>query len=187
MHSAEDDGEQAIARTRRWVERAVIGLQLCPFAGAVQGQGRAHYSVSPARGHRDLLEDLGRELERLDVMPARERETTLLIAPHAMQDFIEFALFLPAAEKLLRDRRLDGSYQVASFHPGYVFSDLDADDPANCSNRSPYPTLQLLRQASVGAVMRGESDAEAIFSANIERLRDLGMDGWRALDVGPPR
>lgn len=186
MHLA-DGRADALARTRRWVERAVIGLGLCPFAASVQRQGRVHYVVSEASGHRELLDDLSRELERIDMTDAAQRETTLLIVPGAMREFVEFAMFIPVAERLLRDRRLDATFQVASFHPDYVFSDLEPGDPANCTNRSPYPILQLLRQASISAVMESEADARQIYDANMHRLRQLGMDGWKDLDVGPAR
>lgn len=184
MLSADQRRAQVISDTARWVERAVIGMGLCPFAGAVQRQGRVHYAISGAQDPRALLEDLAVELDDLRAVSPRERETTLVVIPDAMSEFVEFVLFLPAAEKLLRDRRLQDDFQIASFHPHYVFADLQAHDPANCSNRSPHPTLQLLRQASVAAVMHDASDAEAIYAANIHRLRLLGMEGWNALDVG---
>jgi uncharacterized protein len=177
--------EAAISDTRNWLERAVIGLNLCPFAKAVHVKGQVHYAVSEAPEPRALLGDLAYELQALLALDAAVRETTLLIAPGCLQDFLDFNDFLPPAERLVRKRRLDGVIQLASFHPGYRFEGTDADDIANFTNRSPYPTLHLLRESSIDRAVQAFPQAEAIFEANIQTLRSLGQEGWQALDVGP--
>jgi uncharacterized protein len=131
------------------------------------------------------LGDLAYELQALLALDAAVRETTLLIAPGCLQDFLDFNDFLPPAERLVRKRRLDGVIQLASFHPGYRFEGTDADDIANFTNRSPYPTLHLLRESSIDRAVQAFPQAEAIFEANIQTLRSLGQEGWQALDVGP--
>jgi hypothetical protein len=173
--------------TRNWLERAVIGLNLCPFAKAVHVKGQIHYAVSEATDARQLLADLGGELDALVASDARVRETTLLIAPHCLANFLDFNHFLERAEKLVRKRALEGVIQLASFHPGYQFEDTDAGDIENFTNRSPYPTLHLLREDSIERAVDAFPEAEAIYEANIETLRGLGPEGWAALRVGPSK
>ena len=173
--------------TRNWLERAVIGLNLCPFAKAVHVKGQVHYAVSEATEPRQLLADLGAELDALVARDARERETTLLMAPHCLADFLDFNDFLASAERLVRKRGLEGVIQLASFHPHYQFAGTDAGDIENFTNRSPYPTLHLLREDSIERAVAAFPEAEAIYEANIETLRGLGPDGWAALRVGPSK
>lgn len=177
--------DRVVADTVRWLERAVIGLNLCPFAKAVHVKGQVHYAVSPASNEQDLLEDLARELDALERIPAQERDTTLLMAPHCLADFLEFHAFLPRGEKLIARRGLEGVIQLASFHPRYQFAGSDAEDITNYTNRAPYPTLHLLREASIDRAVQAFPHAEAIYEANIETLHRLGREGWRALGVGP--
>jgi len=174
-----------VQATRNWLERAVIGLNLCPFAKAVHVKGQVHYAVSEATQPLQLLADLGAELDALVACDARERETTLLMAPRCLPDFLEFNDFLPRAERLVRKRRLEGVIQLASFHPGYQFEGTEAGDIENFTNRSPYPTLHLLREDSIERAVAAFPEAEAIYEANIETLRRLGPEGWALLDVGP--
>jgi hypothetical protein len=173
--------------TRNWLERAVIGLNLCPFAKAVHVKGQVHYAVSEASDARQLLADLGAELDALVALDATERETTLLMVPNCLADFLDFNDFLARAEKLVRKRGLEGVIQLASFHPNYQFAGTDAGDIENFTNRSPYPTLHLLREVSIERAVDAFPEAEAIYEANIETLRGLGAEGWAALRVGPSK
>lgn len=172
-------------QTRAWLERAVIGLNLCPFAKAVHVKGQIHYATSQAASAEELLADLGRELDGLMALDAMVRDTTLLIAPHCLHDFLDFNDFLAEAEDLLHDRGLDGLLQLASFHPQYQFAGTGQDDITNFTNRSPYPMLHLLREDSIERAVQAFPQPEAIYEANMQTLRELGHAGWQALDVGP--
>lgn len=181
-----DRDEEIIAATRTWLERAVIGLNLCPFAKSVHVKGQIRYFVSAAQTEDALLDDLERELKLLVDVAPEEIDTTLLITPEVLTDFSDFVSFLDLVEVVLRSQGLVGTLQVASFHPDYVFADAEPDDVANCSNRSPFPTLHLLREASLARATAAFPDASEIYQRNIDTLRELGPDGWRALGVGPP-
>ena len=173
-----------IDATTRWLERAVIGLNLCPFARAPHIQGRIRYAVSHARDTDALLDDLCGELQSLAAADPADCETALLIHPHVLGDFLDYNDFLDSADAAVETLRLDGVLQVASFHPHYQFADSAPDDIENASNRSPYPTLHLLREASVERAADALTDPDEIYRRNIETLRKLGSAGWRALDVG---
>lgn len=177
--------ESIVRDTRNWLERAVIGLNLCPFAKAVHVKEQIHYCVSAATTPRELLDDLAKEIDALVAMDAAARETTLLIAPGCLHDFIEFNIFLASGDRLIRQRGLEGVVQLASFHPEYQFEGTDADDITNCTNRSPYPTLHLLREESIARAVEAFPQPEAIYEANMETLHRLGREGWAALGVGP--
>jgi hypothetical protein len=181
------DAEEAIAATRRWVERAVIGLNLCPFAKAVHVKGLIRYVVSDARTPDALLEDLERELGRLADRGRDEVETTLIIHPHVLVDFLDYNDFLEQAEDAVDSLGLDGMIQVASFHPQYQFAGTAPDDIGNYTNRSPYPTLHLLREAGVDEAVAAFPDPEAIYEKNVETLERIGLAGWQALDVDAPK
>lgn len=159
----------------------MIGLNLCPFAATPWRQNRVRFQVSQAQSEQQLAEDLAEELLALLAADPLERETTLLIHPGVLVNFLEYNDFLDLADHLLEDLALGGVLQIASFHPQYQFADSDADDAANCTNRSPYPMLHLLREASIEAATKRLSDPDAIYQRNIETLRELGMDGWKAL------
>lgn len=169
----------AIETTRHWLENVVIGLNLCPFAGLPWRQGRVRFRLSEARTQPALAEDLAAELLFLHDADAAECETTLLIHPWVLDDFLDYNDFLDLADRLLEDLKLDGILQIASFHPDYQFADSAADDPANCTNRSPYPMLHLLREASIEAATAKLPNPDLIYERNIETLRQLGMEGWR--------
>ncbi len=171
----------AIAETQRWIERAVIGLELCPFARAPLVQHRLRMQVSHARDATRLLEDLREELRFLHAADPAHLETTLLIHPFVLEDFLDFNDFLDAADALLHELGLDGEIQVASFHPDYRFADTAADAMENFTNRSPHPTLHLLRESSIDRALASGIDTDAIYARNIETLRRLGADGWDAL------
>jgi len=172
---------QILAATRRWVERAVIGLNLCPFARAPFIRGRLHFRISHARDTDDLLADLREELEALQAADPNVRETTLLIHPHVLTDFYEYNDFLYAADAEVLALGLEGDLQIASFHPDYRFADTVADAVENFTNRSPYPMLHLLRESSIDIAVEALTDTDEIYRRNIETLRRLGADGWHAL------
>jgi len=173
--------DRALAETRAWVERVVIGLQLCPFARAPQVKGQVRYVVSEARDTAELLEQLIDELQRLAGASADEVETTLLVHPWVLTDFDDYNEFLAIAEAAVVEIDLEGVLQVASFHPRYQFAGTMPDDLGNATNRSPYPTLHLLREASIERALAAVPDPEAIFEANIATLEGLGAEGWAAL------
>ena len=184
-HSADD--EVVVQDTIRWLERAVIGLNLCPFAKGVHTKGQIHYVVSAATDARELLEALQRELEALAEISPEKRDTTLLMAPDCMADFLDFNDFLGLADDLVDAMDLGGILQVASFHPQFQFEGTAVDDVTNVTNRAPYPTLHLLREESIDRAVEAFPEAEAIFERNIDMLEELGAGGWAALDVGPRR
>ena len=183
--SAEFPPETVIADTVRWLERAVIGLNLCPFAKGVHTKGQIHYVVSEATDARGLLEDLQRELEALAEISPAKRDTTLLMAPQCLEDFLDFNDFLELVDELVEAMDLGGILQVASFHPRFQFDGTAEDDVTNATNRAPYPTLHLLREDSIDQAVEAFPEAEEIFERNIEVLERLGAEGWKALDVGP--
>ena len=173
--------DRVLAETRAWVERAVIGLRLCPFAPAPHAAGRVRYEVCAARDPHTLLLALASELTHLVASPPERLETTLLIHPHVLNDFLDYNDFLGEADDLVHGLGLEGEIQIASFHPQYRFAGSASDDIANATNRSPYPMLQLLREESVERALAGIARPEAIFEANIATLERLGADGWQAL------
>ena len=170
-----------IAETERWLQRAVIGLNLCPFAKAVHVRGQVRFVLSEAATPEALLEDLGAELLHLRDTPAAETDTTLIVHPRALGDFLDYNDFLEQADALVAELDLEGVLQVASFHPDYQFAGTGPDDVENFTNRSPYPTLHLLREDSVSRAVEAFPDPDAIVDCNVETLRRLGRDGWRAL------
>lgn len=179
--------EPALQDTRRWLERAVVGLNLCPFAKAVLVKGQVHFAATERDDPAGILEAFAQELDALLACDASERDTTLLVIPRGMDDFLGFLDVVAGAERLLRKRGLAGEVQVAHFHPRFVFAGTDEADVTNCTNRSPWPTLHLLREASIDRAVAAFPDASAIYEANMERLRALGPAGWDALEVGPSR
>lgn len=174
----------AVEETRVWLERAVIGLNLCPFAKSVHVKGQIHYAVSRAQTAPELLQDLVRELKELAAFDAAKRDTTLLIATDCLADFFDFNDFLALADQALRDLDLDGVLQIASLHPDFQFAGTAAQDITNFTNRSPYPTLHLLREDSIDRAVRAFPEASAIFERNMETMERLGVEGWAALRVG---
>ena len=177
--------ENAVADTRRWLERAVVGLNLCPFAKAVMARQQVHIAATGADDAAGVLAAFGHELDELLAREARERDTTLLVIARGMEDFLTFLDLTARAERMVRKRGLEGVVQVAHFHPRFVFAGAEEDDITNCTNRAPHPTLHLLREESVDRAVAAFPDASAIYEANMEALRRLGREGWDALDVGP--
>ncbi len=175
----------AIADTVRWLERAVIGLNLCPFAKGPHIKGQIHCAVSEAKGLEGLRDELIEQLQALQALPAEERETTLLIVPQMLRDFLDFNDFLDEADGVLQELDMEGEFQVASFHPDFQFADTKPDDITNCTNRSPYPTLHLIREVSIDRAVEAFPEAEMIYEANMATMEKLGLEGWKKLDVGP--
>lgn len=175
--------QQVIDDTRLWLERAVIGLNLCPFAKSVHVNERLRYVVSDATTEYELLQQLANELLFLQAAPPDKVETTLLIHPKVLNDFLDFNDFLEAADGTLEALEMQGDLQVASFHPDYQFEGTAPDEITNFSNRSPYPTLHLLRESSIEMAVATMKDTDAIYEANMATLQKLGLDGWRKLGL----
>jgi hypothetical protein len=171
--------------TQRWLERAVIGLNLCPFAKAVHVKNQVHYAVTAATAPDALLTLLTTELQALAAIDPQVRDTTLLVMPYAFPDFLDFNDFLPMADAVLARLDLEGMLQIAPFHPQFQFAGTQGDDITNYTNRAPYPTLHLIREASIDRAVQAFPEAEAIYEVNMATLAKLGLAGWQALDVGP--
>ncbi|MDQ3060525.1 MAG: DUF1415 domain-containing protein [Pseudomonadota bacterium] len=175
--------EEVLKQTRHWLEKAVIGLNLCPFAKAVYVKNQVRLVVSHARHADDLLEELDRELDLLVATAPEELDTTLLIHPTLFDDFLDFNDFLEVAEGVLDEHGLEGIVQLASFHPKFQFDGTELDDIGNYTNRAPFAMLHLLREASIDRAVEAFPQAEAIFEENIKTLETLGHDGWKALGL----
>ncbi len=175
--------QEVLEQTRLWLEKAVIGLNLCPFAKAVYVKNQVRLVVSHARHADDLLEELDRELDLLMATPAEETETTLLIHPTLFEDFLDFNDFLELAEGVVSEHGLDGVVQLASFHPRFQFDGTGPDDIGNYTNRAPFAILHLLREESVERAVAAFPEADAIFEENIRTLEKLGHEGWKALGL----
>jgi hypothetical protein len=175
------ENDEIISATRRWLQIAVVGLGLCPFAEGVYRGNRLRLRISEQRSASGLLEDLREELLGLSKAAPSECETTLLIHPWVLNDFTEYNEFLDACEALVAELDLVGEIQVASFHPLYQFAGTQADDIENYTNRSPFPMLHLLREDSVERAVAAVGDAEEIYLRNIRTLRALGHAGWQKL------
>lgn len=178
------DAAAVEADVRRWLERAVIGLNLCPFAKAVYAKEQVRIVVSDASTARALLEELGEELALLRDTPAERIDTTLLVHPQVLQDFLDYNDFLDDADGLVEALELDGVLQVASFHPDYRFADTAPDDAGNLTNRAPWPILHLLREDSLDRAVAAYPDPDGIIERNIATMRELGIEGFRRLLAG---
>ncbi len=175
--------EAVLLKTRHWLETAVIGLNLCPFAKAVYVKNQVRLVVSKARHADDLLEELDRELDLLVATPASEIDTTLLIHPTLFEDFLDFNDFLEVAEGVVDEHGLEGVIQLASFHPQFQFDGTEPDDISNYTNRAPFAILHLLREESVERAVEAFPNADAIFDVNITTLEKLGLPGWKKLGL----
>jgi hypothetical protein len=175
--------DEVVAHTRLWLERAVIGLNLCPFAKSVYVHERIRYVVSEARTTRPLVAELMSALQALDAADPALCETTLLIHPQVLTDFADYNEFLAQAEEAVAELGLEGVMQIASFHPAYQFDDAGPDDIENYTNRSPYPMLHLLRESSVERAVTTFPDTTEIYRNNIQTMRRLGREGWRRLGL----
>ncbi|WP_118185288.1 DUF1415 domain-containing protein [Paraburkholderia phosphatilytica] len=170
--------DEILQATRHWLTRAVIGLNLCPFAKSVHVKKQIRYAISEAVDMEGVLIDLETQLRALDEANAAEIDTTLLIVPRALGDFSDYNDCLFFADRLLRQLRLEGVLQIASFHPYYQFEGTDADDIENYTNRAPYPIFHLLREASIDRAVDAFPDAADIYERNQDTLRRLGHAGW---------
>ena len=176
------DDATILENTRRWIEKAVIGLNLCPFARAVYVKNQVRIVVSHARHLDAFLDELDAELTLLKETPADQIDTTLLVHPSLFPDFFVFNDFLNVVDDVVAEHELEGVIQVASFHQMFQFEEVELDDISNATNRSPYPTLHLLREDSVEkAIASDAGDAEKIVERNIATLKNLGAEGWQRL------
>lgn len=175
---------EVIDGTRRWIERAVIGLNLCPFAKGVYNKQQVRIVVSDATTESALLAELGEELQLLHETSPDLIDTTLIVHPHVLTSFLDYNDFLEVADGLVSQMDLEGVIQVASFHPDYQFAETEMDDVSNNTNRSPFPTLHLLREASIDRAVAAYPDPSVLFERNIEIVEDLGADGWARLLKG---
>ena len=181
MPKTAQDIPAIVQATQRWVERAVIGLNLCPFAKAVHVKGLIRYHVSLAEDEDQLLADLREELLRLAQCPATQIDTTVLVHPNVGEDFLHFNDFLDRAEACLAELDLEGVLQIASFHPQYQFAGTSAQDIENFTNRSPFASLHLIREDSIERAVAHYPDPDRIYEHNIQTLHALGHEGWQAL------
>lgn len=180
-HPGQTADAQYIAPVQEWLQRVVIGLNLCPFASRPTRAGLVRMAVSVARDEQALLDDLQQELERLAACPATELETTLLIIPHLLADFMDYNLFLNWVDQLVVRGGWEGEFQVATFHPHYQFEGTEPEDAENLTNRSPYPLLHLLREDSLEQMLERYPDSDNIPQANIRRMNKLSAAEKQAL------
>jgi uncharacterized protein len=181
MNTALNTFEDALNATRIWLERAVIGLNLCPFAKAVHVKQQIRWVVSQAASIEQLEADLTHELALLRDADPAQVDTTLLIHPQVLHDFFDYNNFLNVADALLKNLQLEGVIQIASFHPHYQFAGTAVDDVTNHTNRSPYPMLHLLREQSVARAVAATPDAADIYARNMHTMQQLGKQGWAQL------
>ncbi|WP_315139228.1 DUF1415 domain-containing protein [Achromobacter marplatensis] len=181
MISTSDAYANVVAETRDWLTKAVIGLNLCPFAKAVQVKDQIRFAVSDATDAEGVLTDLQDELALLAEADPEKIDTTLLIVPDALDDFLDFNDFEELSDRLLKRMRLVGELQVATFHPLFQFADTQPDDIENYTNRSPYPILHLLREDSIDRAVESFPDAAEIYEKNIDTMNKLGLEGWKKL------
>ena len=177
------EAESIIAATQRWLEKAVIGLNLCPFAKAVHVKKQIRYVVSVATTPEALLEELMNELRTLQDSDPEKIDTTLLIHPYVLTDFLDFNDFLDTVDIAVAEPEFNNEFQIASLHPQYQFAGTVPDDIENYTNRSPYPTLHLLREESVDRAVAAFPDADQIVDNNVETLKELGHVGWKRLGL----
>lgn len=173
--------DEIIAKTKEWLEKAVIGLNLCPFAKGAYIKNQIKFVISPAITIEELLNDLMFEMEHLANTDSDTTDTTLLIHPEVLADFFDYNDFLNTADIALSELNLDGVLQVASFHPDYQFAGTEKDDVTNYTNRSPYPILHLLREESVSKAIDSYPNVDEIPDKNIETLNKLGVGGFKKL------
>ncbi len=183
MGKDQTENQQVIANTQTWLQKAVIGLNLCPFAKAVYERKQIRFQVSSAVNKEQLLRDLLHELQFMARTDANEVDTTLLIHPGVLNDFLEYNDFLDTAEAAVVEMKLEGVIQIASFHPQYQFAGTEAEDISNYTNRAPYPTLHLLREDSVTRAVDSFAEVDSIPEKNIATMKALGLKGWKKLGI----
>lgn len=175
--------DEIVAATRIWLEKAVIGLNLCPFAKSVYVKNQIRIVVSQAPHLDAFLEELDRELDFLAAASPDETDTTLLVHPTLFPDFDDFNQMLDIADAALPEHGLDGILQIAPFHPDFRFEGTEADEISNYTNRSPYPTLHLIRESSIARAVAAMPDTDAIYQRNIALLQEMGSAGWADLGI----
>ncbi len=183
MANLADTERIAIEDTQAWLTCAVVGLNLCPFAKAVMTKGQVRYVVTELTEPEQVLKLLKTEMQTLVDADPDTLDTTLLIAPYLLPDFVDFNEFLFDCESVLQDLDLEGVLQIADFHPGYQFAGTAPDDVENLTNQSPYPTLHLLREDSVTRAVDAFPNAALIYERNIDLLQEMGTAGWQALGI----
>lgn len=176
-----NDISQIENRVRRWLEKAVIGLNLCPFAKSVYVKDQVRIAICQAQDRHALTAQLYEELQLLTSTPAQQTDTTLLVVPCLFEQFSDFNDYLDIAEAVLDELELVGEIQLASFHPFYQFANTEPDDLSNYTNRAPYPILHLLREDSLDRAAEQYPDASVIFQRNVAVVQELGVDGWHRL------
>ncbi|MDF7676636.1 DUF1415 domain-containing protein [Neisseriaceae bacterium ESL0693] len=186
MSARSVDDQHILTATRHWLTRAVIGLNLCPFAKAPYIKEQIRFCVSHARHIDSFLELLDDELQLLATTPAEKIETTLLIEPVLFADFNDFNDLLDLTDQVISDHQLDGVLQIAPFHPQFQFADTTKEDITNYTNRSPYPTLHLIREDSIDRAVAAMGDTSTIFERNKQLLRQMGTEGWQRLAIHDP-
>ncbi|TDR31301.1 DUF1415 domain-containing protein [Hydromonas duriensis] len=180
-HNSTDTDDLVKARTHEWLEKAVIGLNFCPFAKSVYVKQQVHTVISRAADADTILLELQTELEALNKSDPQQRDTTLLVLPDSFKDFLAFNDFIDFTDELLRIMGLTGTLQIAHFHPQFQFANTEPDDISNYTNRAPYPIVHLLRESSIDRAVASFSDASEIYERNIQTLNALGRAGWQAL------
>lgn len=182
MNTAVSD-EIVISKTKEWLEKAVIGLNLCPFAKAVYVKNQVRITVSHAKHLDAFLEDIDAEFEYLKECDPETTETSLLVHPTLFEDFFIFNDMLDLAEGIIEEHGLEGTWQIAPFHPLFQFEGTQVGDIENYTNRSPFPTLHFIREAGIEDAMKNFPDAATIFERNIKKLEALGHQGWQDLGL----
>lgn len=165
--------------TRAWLEAFVVGLNLCPFARSELQQDRVRIVVSAATDDSELLERMGAEIQLLDETPSVA--TTLIVHPAVLIDFHDYHQFLPRANRLLKSQGWKGVFQIATFHPDYQFASTEQNDTENYTNRSPYPMIHILREASLERAIDSYPEVDDIPARNIALMNDMGHDKLRKL------
>jgi hypothetical protein len=184
---SQPSAQEVLLATQEWLTKAVIGLNLCPFAKAVHVKQQIRYVVSTAQSEDALAEELKQELLHLHASDPEQVDTTLLIHPYVLTGFLDYNDFLAVADALLDELGLMGELQIASFHPRYQFAGTNADDIENYTNRSPYPILHILREHSIERAVAAFPDAADIYQRNIDTMRRLRLEGWQALFASSPK
>lgn len=168
-----------IEATQTWLKSVIIEYSLCPFAKRELERGSIRFSINHDAGLEACLQHLMLECYQLNA--EEQIETILIVYANAFADFDDYLDFLDLAERLLTEQGYEGIYQLASFHPHYCFEGAKQDDPANYTNRSPYPMLHLLRESSLEHAINSHPNPESIPERNIKLTRELGLTKMQAL------
>ncbi len=173
--------EYIIDRTQHWLRSFIVNLNICPFAKREIEKGTLKLHVALAQKLQQALEEFLMEIIFLDKNPAVE--TTLLIYPSLFSDFFRYLDFVDLAERLICEQGYEGIYQLATFHPDYCFAEVEFNDVSNYTNRSPYPMIHLLREASLEKAIAYYGDTEDIPKNNIATMQRLGLKNIKELLV----